>query len=81
MKFRRSMLVNGLALSLILSSLSTTHISATEKSNLKFSDIKGHWAESLINDFINKGYISGYEDGTFKPNNKWNDIDWVQYYR
>lgn len=70
MKFRRSMLVNGLALSLILSSLSTTHISATEKSNLKFSDIKGHWAESLINDFINKGYISGYEDGTFKPNNK-----------
>ena len=33
------------------------------------SDITGHWAESQIKDFINKGYINGYPDGTFKPNN------------
>ena len=33
------------------------------------SDIKGHWAEAAINDFVSKGYVGGYADGTFKPNN------------
>ena len=33
------------------------------------SDITGHWAESQIKDFISKGYLNGYPDGTFKPNN------------
>nr|WP_302966977.1 S-layer homology domain-containing protein [uncultured Romboutsia sp.] len=31
------------------------------------SDITGHWAENQIKDFINKGYLNGYPDGTFKP--------------
>lgn len=31
------------------------------------SDITGHWAEGQIKDFINKGYLNGYPDGTFKP--------------
>ncbi|MBW7457581.1 S-layer homology domain-containing protein, partial [Paenibacillus sepulcri] len=31
-------------------------------------DIKGHWAESQISGWIDKGYIKGYEDGSFKPN-------------
>lgn len=34
-----------------------------------FSDINGHWAESNIKQFLNNGYIKGYQDGTFKPNN------------
>ena len=33
------------------------------------TDIKGHWAEEAINNFINKGYIHGYEDSTFRPDN------------
>ncbi len=33
------------------------------------NDIAGHWAEKVITDWQNKGLISGYEDGTFKPNN------------
>jgi hypothetical protein len=33
------------------------------------SDIKGHWAESQISAWIDKGFIKGYEDGSFKPNN------------
>ena len=37
--------------------------------NKVFSDIRGHWAKSQILDFINKGYIGGYPDGTFKPDN------------
>jgi hypothetical protein len=34
------------------------------------SDIKGHWAESQISAWIDKGLIKGYEDGSFKPENK-----------
>lgn len=34
----------------------------------KFSDVDGHWAEADILDLIEKGLMSGYEDGTFKPN-------------
>lgn len=33
------------------------------------SDIAGHWAESVITQWQNKGLIQGYEDGTFKPGN------------
>ncbi|MCI9355486.1 MAG: S-layer homology domain-containing protein [Firmicutes bacterium] len=34
-----------------------------------FSDISGHWAESTINKWKDKGIIAGYTDGTFKPDN------------
>ena len=33
----------------------------------EFSDIKGHWAEKTILKFKDKDIISGYPDGTFKP--------------
>lgn len=33
------------------------------------TDYKGHWAESVINEFVDKGYISGYSDNTFRPDN------------
>ena len=32
-----------------------------------FKDIKSHWAKSYIEDLAGKGKISGYEDGSFKP--------------
>lgn len=35
--------------------------------NPKVTDIKGHWAEMQITEFIEKGYVKGYPDGTFKP--------------
>lgn len=31
------------------------------------SDIIEHWAEKEISEWIDKGYVSGYEDGTFRP--------------
>ncbi|MCR5353755.1 MAG: Ig-like domain-containing protein [Clostridiales bacterium] len=31
------------------------------------SDISGHWAEEYISYGVEKGYINGYSDGTFKP--------------
>jgi parallel beta-helix repeat protein len=36
------------------------------------SDIKGHWAEVFIQGLFDKGLISGFSDGTFKPDAKMN---------
>ncbi len=36
-------------------------------SSHKFTDIKGHWAENEIARVAAKGWVKGYEDGTFKP--------------
>jgi hypothetical protein len=33
------------------------------------ADIQGHWAEKTVSQWVNSGYISGYPDGTFKPDN------------
>ncbi|WP_206457778.1 InlB B-repeat-containing protein [Anaerovorax sp. IOR16] len=32
-----------------------------------FTDVEGHWAKSYINSAATKGWIKGYEDGSFKP--------------
>ncbi|QCT04896.1 S-layer domain-containing protein [Paenibacillus algicola] len=34
----------------------------------KFKDVKGHWAESIIAKAYDLELISGYKDGSFKPN-------------
>ncbi len=42
---------------------------ATEKSAAQFSDVDTqHWANGYIGYAKEKGWVSGYEDGTFKPN-------------
>ena len=33
------------------------------------TDIQGYWAQNTINKWVDKGDISGYPDGTFRPNN------------
>ena len=35
----------------------------------KFPDIENHWAKKYINSSAQKGWISGYGDGTFRPDN------------
>lgn len=32
-----------------------------------FNDIEGHWAQDYIENLYSKGIVSGYEDGSFKP--------------
>ena len=34
---------------------------------VSFSDISGHWAENEINRAVKAGWIKGYTDGTFRP--------------
>ena len=42
------------------------NLSPFEKNS--FSDISGHWANKYINSASAKGWVNGYPDGTFKPN-------------
>lgn len=45
-----------------------TPLSATKPQLIsKFSDIKGHWAEEIIDEIAAQEIVSGYPDGTFKP--------------
>ena len=45
-----------------------------------YSDIDNHWAESAIRSYINKGYTSGYEDGSFKPENSITRAEFVSIF-
>lgn len=40
-----------------------------QSENPQFSDVSNHWAAGYINAMALSGLISGYADGTFKPNN------------
>jgi hypothetical protein len=35
---------------------------------IDFADTQGHWAEKTLDTFVRLNLISGYEDGTFRPN-------------
>ncbi|MCZ8515155.1 S-layer homology domain-containing protein [Paenibacillus filicis] len=54
------------ACSLLASSLPYA-VNADAKS---LNDISGHWAAQAINTAVDKGYVDGYPDGTFKPESK-----------
>ena len=45
---------------------------------IEFNDIKGHWAEKAIELFVKKGYINGYEDSTFRPDNSMTRAEFVK---
>ncbi len=36
----------------------------------EFKDIDGHWAENYVNEAAAYGWIAGYEDNTFRPDNR-----------
>lgn len=66
-------LIGTIALGLIVGA-TTININA----NPKLNDINGHWANKEIQDFISKGYINGYDDKTFKPDNSITRAEFVR---
>lgn len=38
------------------------------KTTIELVDIANHWGESVIKKGVERGYVNGYTDGTFKPN-------------
>ena len=55
----------ALALAMTLSLTAVTASAATA-----FPDIQSHWAKSYIEEMTDANMFKGYEDGTFKPENK-----------
>ncbi|WCK54300.1 S-layer homology domain-containing protein [Aneurinibacillus sp. Ricciae_BoGa-3] len=65
MKFRKGV-YKGLS-SVLISGSMVMAIAGSALADVK--DVSGHWAQAQITKWVDKGYISGYADGTFKPNN------------
>jgi len=42
-------------------------VTQTGSGDIAFNDISGHWAESAIKSAARLGYVQGYGDGTFRP--------------
>lgn len=58
------------AVALLVASTFTITGASAAKNEVKFKDVpKSHWAYESVLDMTNKGIVSGYPDGTFKPNN------------
>lgn len=52
----------------------------TVKNPIVINDINEHWAESTIREFINNGYINGYSDNTFRPNNSITRAEFIKIF-
>ena len=50
-----------------LSKIALSFYKMKESNEVNFSDISGHWAEIYIKSAYAYGFISGYPDGTFRP--------------
>lgn len=53
---------------IITSAVSVDSPSSSER--ILFSDVSGHWAEQAVFSLYNKGVISGFQDNTYRPENK-----------
>ncbi|EQK43958.1 hypothetical protein C672_2902 [[Clostridium] bifermentans ATCC 638] len=56
--------------------VSGSYINIYKNGNL--TDIDGHWAKNQILDFVSKGYVAGYEDNTFRPENSITRAEFVR---
>ncbi len=53
----------------LLAELLNMDVTGNVQYNVSLSDITGHWAENHIKAFVSAGYIIGYPEGDFKPDN------------
>ncbi len=61
----KKILMLAIAILLVLATAPAAQASAET-----FRDIESHWAKSKIEQAIQKGYVSGYTDNTFRPENQ-----------
>ncbi|MEJ8554016.1 S-layer homology domain-containing protein, partial [Tepidibacter sp. Z1-5] len=68
MKYKKSIkkaMATMITTSMIVSSMGMSFATNFEQ----LSDVDNHWAANQIKSLVNKGVVSGYSDGTFKPDN------------
>ncbi|MHA7967314.1 S-layer homology domain-containing protein [Paenibacillus sp. CAU 1782] len=46
---------------------STAPVESGTQGRIELSDLHGHWSESVVRSAIASGYVEGYVDGTFRP--------------
>ncbi len=51
-----------------LAKIICSYLGEAPAENTQYTDIQGHWAEGYIAALSAKGIITGYDDGTFRPN-------------
>lgn len=51
---------------------------AKELMNTVFTDIKKHWASKTILKAVDKGYVSGYQDSTFRPDHQVSNAEFIK---
>ena len=56
----------------------TPYSSEEETTEGVFSDIDGHWAEAEIEEMTAAGYLNGYGDGSFRPDNSVSRAEFVK---
>jgi hypothetical protein len=74
MKMKKSILFL-LMLTMQLGMFQLLHTNASENT---FTDISGHWAEANIIKAVKNGYVNGYPDGTFKPDEKVTHAEFIK---
>ena len=66
---RYSALMSRMPYALYTTENPSAFMSLINSNDTDFNDIKNHWAKDTIEKWKDKGVISGYPDGTFKPDN------------
>lgn len=53
-------------------------VESNDSTTKDYPDISGHWAKKYIDSFSKSGYVEGYPDGTFKPDNQVTRAEFVK---
>jgi hypothetical protein len=69
-KIRKHQSVSALliGLEIMISAVAPLVVAAPTLAQSKFTDVQGNWSQSCITQLASQGIISGYPDGTFRPN-------------
>jgi S-layer homology domain len=76
-KLFRSSPVLLATVSIVTGSLAPFAIQAPGLAQASFSDTQGTWAQTCIAELTQRGIVSGYPDGTFRPNNPVNRAEFA----